>query len=175
MTFDYAESGRQDDRWLYLPALRKVRRIATSDRGRSFVGTDFSYEDIKQGTKFAVEDYNFTTLGREEVDGHACFVLEAIPVSEQVKRELGYTKVKFWIDAKLWIPRKGEFWDKRDRFLKTVHTRGIREVEGIWTPHRYEAHNEQSGHKTFLDVLNTDYTPGFSEELFSERGMRRGL
>jgi len=72
LTYDYDGTARDDDQWLYLPALKKVRRISSSDRGDYFMGTDFTFEDIKQTPE--LEDYNWTLLGSETVDGHDCWV-----------------------------------------------------------------------------------------------------
>ena len=70
LTYDYPLADRDDDQWLYLPAMRKVRRISASDRGDYFLGTDFTYEDIKKESKVSIEDYTWKTVGEEEIDGY---------------------------------------------------------------------------------------------------------
>jgi hypothetical protein len=174
LTFDYPEADRDDDQWLYLPALRKVRRISSSDRGGYFLGTDFSYEDMKKETKFAIEDYHHKTLGVEEVDGRRCYVVEHVPVSEKISRELGYGRVVSYIDPEVWIGRKGEFWDTKLRHLKTIHTREIRQVDGIWTAHRIEVENHKTGHRTILSLVEVDYENPVEDDVFTERALRRG-
>lgn len=174
LTFDYPEAGRDDDQWLYLPALRKTRRIAGADRGGAFVGTDFSYEDIKKGTRIGADDYVATSLRREDADGHPCIVIELVPVSDGVSRELGYGKVLAWVDTGIWLVRKAEYWDERGRELKTVRVLDVREVQGIWTPHRLEAESAK-GHRTTFVFSEVDYRTAIPEDRFTERALRRGM
>src|SRR5262249_30341131 len=94
LSFDYAQRNRQDDQWLYLPALRRARRIATSERGRAFLGTDFSFEDMRKETRLSLDDYRWRTAGSEEVEGRRCWVLEGIPVDDATARQLGYGRLR---------------------------------------------------------------------------------
>ena len=98
LTFDYPEANRDDDQWLYLPAMRKVRRISAADRGDYFLGTDFTYKDIKKEGKVSLEDYTRRTVGEELIDGHRCYIVESIPVDMDTAPELGYGKVTQWVD-----------------------------------------------------------------------------
>ena len=120
LTFDYDDPARADDQWLYLPALRKSRRVALADRGRSFLGTDFSFEDMKRETQLSPVDYRWHTVGEESVDGHRCFVLEATAVDERVARELGHDRVLVRVDAELWFPRFAEYFAADGAPLKTI-------------------------------------------------------
>lgn len=174
LTFDHAEPGREDDQWLYLPALRKTRRIAGADRGGRFLGTDFSYEDMKKGTRVSMEDYTRRTVGRDEVDGRPCLLVENVPVSEEVARELGYGKVVFCVDPEIWMVRRSAFWDERGEPLKTTFVRDVRQVDGIWTPHEIEARNHQTGHRTVFTFSEVDYEAPVPEDLFTERALRTG-
>jgi len=171
----FSHKTATDDQWLYLPALRKVRRISASDRGDYFLGTDFTYEDIKKETKVSIDDYRRRTLREDTVDGHPVIVVEDVPVSEEVARELGYGRVVRWVDSEIWMSRRTEFWDVRDNLLKTIVTTDIREVQGIWTPHRLEVTNHKTGHSTILVFSDVDYTAEVDEELFTQQALRRGL
>lgn len=175
LTYDYPDYEKEDDQWLYLPALRKTRRISASDRGDYFLGTDFTYEDIKLETKFGKEDYNWKTLGMDTVDGHEVYVLEGIPVDEETAEELGYGKVLSYIDPEIWISRMGEFWDERMNKLKTIRIKEIRKVDGIWTSHRLEAVNHKTGHQTIFEFSNVDYEESVPDRLFTEQALRRGV
>jgi len=175
LTYDYPEANRDDDQWLYLPALRKVRRISASDRGDYFLGTDFSYEDIKKESKIGIEDYNRKTLGEEEIDGHACYVVESIPVDEKTAKELGYGKIKSWIDKDIWITRKSEFWDVKGNFLKTTNISDIRKVDEIWTVHKMEVNNHKTGHSTVFTFSDVDYKTPVDDSIFTERVLRKGI
>lgn len=175
LTFDYPEAGREDDQWLYLPALRKVRRISASNRGDYFLGTDFTYEDIKKETKVSMDDYRRRTLREDAVDGHPVIVVEALPVSEEVARELGYSRVVRWVDSDIWMSRKTELWDVRGNPLKTIVTTDIRQVQGIWTAHRFEVTNHKTGHSTILTFSDVDYAAEVDDELFTQQALLRGL
>jgi len=174
LTFDYADPEKDDDQWLYLPATRKSRRISSSDRGDSFLGTDFSYEDMKKESKISVEDYTRKTVGEEEIDGHHCYIVESYPVDEDTAKELGYGKVMAWIDSEIWITRKAEFWDVRMNPLKTLHASDIRKVDGIWTTHKMEVKNQKTGHTTIFTFEEVDYESEVDEDVFTERALRRG-
>lgn len=175
LTFDYPAINKDDDQWLYLPAMRKVRRISASDRGDYFLGTDFTYEDIKKENKVSIEDYKRTTLREEDVDGHHSYVIESVPVNEEVAEELGYGKVVQWVDSKIWITRKSEFFDVRGESLKTIYTRDIRQVQDIWTAHRLEVDNHKTGHKTVFVFADVIYDTGVRDDFFTQRALRRGL
>ena len=175
LTFDYPDPAREDDEWLYLPALRKVRRISGSNRGDSFFGTDFSYDDVRNGSRLNLTDYTRRAIGEQRVDGHRCLGLESIPVSEDVARELGYGRVVHWIDSERWMIRKTEVWNRRGDALKVVHTREIELVQGIWTALRIEAQNYKTGHRSIFTFRDTDYATGVDDDVFTERALRRGL
>jgi hypothetical protein len=175
LTVDHAEPGREDDQWLYLPAARKVRRISATDRGEAFLGSDLSYEDVKLETRVGLEDYRWTTqAGDEVVDGHACWLLEAVPVDAKTARELGYGRVLLRVDPALWMVRRAEYWDPGGRLLKTAALGEIRLVDGIWTVHRVEATNAVTGHRTILTFHDVDYASPVDDDLFTERALLRG-
>ena len=174
LTIDYAEAGRDDDLWLYLPAARKVRRISMSNRGQYFLGTDFTYEDMKKATKVGIEDYNWKTVGEEIVDGRRCFIVEAVPVNEKVAKELGYGRSRQWIDAEIWIFRKVEVWDVAGNELKTLTFSDIRKVQDIWTVHSIEAENHKTGHRSLLTFSDVDYASKVSDDLFKPQALQHG-
>lgn len=175
LTWDYADTNKDDDQWLYLPAMRKVRRISTSDRGDYFLGTDLTYEDIKLETRISFADYTRKTIGEGEVDGHHCYLLESTPVNEQTARELGYGKVEQCVDSDIWMVRRAKFWDIRGKPLKTAWFRDIRKIQDIWTQHRIEVENHRTGHKTLFLFSDVDYRSGVSDDVFTRNALRRGL
>jgi len=175
LTFDYPDPAQDDDQWLYLPAMRKVRRISSSDRGDYFLGTDFTYDDIKKEGKFAIEDYTFKTVGEEKIDGHHCFIVESAPIDEKTAKELGYGKVKSWIDSEIWMGRKVEFWDIRQNPLKTLNLSNIEQVDGIWTALNLEIRNHKTGHTTRFTFAEVDYKAPVNDDVFTERALKRGI
>jgi outer membrane lipoprotein-sorting protein len=175
LNVDYLEPGRDDARWIYLPAMRKVRRIAASDRGDYFFGTDFTYEDINNETKVNIDDYTRRRVGTERLDDVECLVMEALPVSETVAAELGYSRVLSWVDPQIWMLRRVDYWDRRGQLLKTIRFLDIRQVQEKWTAHRLEAENRQTGHRTILRFEKVEYAQTLEDGLFTIEALQRGL
>ncbi|MBM3262225.1 MAG: outer membrane lipoprotein-sorting protein [candidate division Zixibacteria bacterium] len=173
LVYDYPDPKKADDQWLYLPAMRKVRRISAAERGDYFLGTDFTYEDMKNETKVTIEDYTWKTTGTENVDGNRCYVVEATATSDKVAKELGHAKAIRWVDAKNWVTRKSEFYDAKGVKLKTLLGKDIREVQGIWTMHRMEMENHKTNHKTVFIFSNIDYKAVVKDDEFTEQALRR--
>ncbi len=175
LVIDYPVKDKDDDQWLYLPALRKTRRISAANRGDYFLGTDLTYEDIKLGPKLSDEDYVHTTSGMEDIDGHPCYIIESTPTDQRTSKELGYSKTKSWIDKDIWIVRKAEFWDIGGNSLKTIFVKDIEKIEGIWTPRQFHIINHKTGHMTDFIFSNIDYTHEIVDEIFTERALIRGI
>ncbi len=175
LTYDYPELQRDDDQWLYLPALRKARRISASDRGDYFLGTDFSYEDIKKEGKTELSDYHFETLRRDEINGREVFVIQSLPVSDEAAKELGYGKVIAWVDSDYWVVVKAEYWDVKLNKLKTIVTKDIRQVDGILTRHHLEVDNHKTGHHTEFVFSDVDYNTEVKDSLFTRQSLVRGV
>ncbi|MEH6557337.1 MAG: outer membrane lipoprotein-sorting protein [Oceanicoccus sp.] len=174
LTFDYPDATLDDDQWLYLPALRKARRISASDRGDYFLGTDFSYEDIKKEGKIEISDYDFKILGRDVVDGREVILVEAIPVNKASAKELGYGKLVSWVDPSNWVVVKIQFWDVKLNEFKTLNASDIRLVDGIWTRHNLNVTNHKTGHYTEFVFSEVDYTSAVKDSVFSRQSLTRG-
>ncbi|WP_286716049.1 outer membrane lipoprotein-sorting protein [Thalassolituus sp. UBA2009] len=171
LTFDYAAAEQEDDQWLYLPALRKVRRISASDRGDYFMGTDFTYEDIKQNGHISPDDYQLQRLP----DDDGKLVVKATPKTAAVAQELGYGEVTFYIDPQNWIVVKSDYLDIKQMPLKTISVTDIRQVDGIWTRHQLLAENHLSGHRSLFIFSAVDYQQQVADHLFTQNTLRRGL
>jgi len=174
LTYDYPQSEVDDDQWLYLPALRKSRRISASDRGDYFLGTDLTYEDMKKEGKFDLQDYQFKTLGIKTINGHKRLLLESLPRTEAIARELGYGKVQAWVDPDNWIIMKAQYWDSGMNLLKSLVLDDVRQVDGIWTRHNLRIENHKSGHITEWHISDVDYHSAISDSLFNRNSLKRG-
>jgi outer membrane lipoprotein-sorting protein len=174
LIWNYADPTEEDDQWLYLPALRKVRRVSAADRGDYFLGTDFTYEDMKLDGKFEPLDYTFVLQGEESLDGVLTHKLEATPRSEDIARELGYSKTVSWVDPRNWTLVKVEFHDQKGKLLKTLTADDIRQIDGYWTRHRLTMHNQQTGHQTEFVFSDVDYVTPIKDSLFSKQALARG-
>jgi len=174
LTYDYPDAQTDDDQWLYLPALRKVRRISAANRGDYFLGTDLSYEDIKKESRIATEDYAFSTINTEDIDGHLTYVVEGIPVDNETARELGYSRVLWRIDPDMWMSRLTEMWDINGNPLKTVRNEEFEKIQGIWTALRLTTVNHKTGHSTIFTFSDVDYRAAIDDSMFEQRALRRG-
>ena len=174
LTFDYPDVDTDDDQWLYLPALRKVRRISASDRGDYFLGTDFTYEDIKLEGKLELADYNFEILKEEKLEGVDTVKIRSIPKNKDIGEELGYGRVEFWVDKETWVIIKAMYWDPKGKLLKTLVVSDIREVDGIITRHKMSVDNHKTGHHTDFVFSNLDYKAAVKDSLFTKRSMKQG-
>ncbi len=173
LTYDY--NHKDDDQWLYLPALRKARRISASDRGDYFLGTDFTYEDIKKEGKVETRDYHFTTLAEQQVNGKTTYQVEGIPIDKKTAKELGYGKVQWWVDPSNWVVLKARYWDIKLNELKTSQMSDIRLVDGIWTRHKMLVKNQKTGHSTEFTFSMVDYKTRVKDKLFSRQSITRGV
>ncbi len=172
LTFDYDDPQADDDQWLYLPALQRVRRIASDDRGDYFMGTDFTFEDMKQTPELS--DYHWKLLGSAQVDGHDCWKVEGTPASEAVLRELGYSRMVQYVHKESDVILRVDYWDRAGRELKHLHVLDMEKIQGIWSPLRIEMKNVQSGHRTLLEFSEQHYNNGLKDRLFTQRMLKRG-
>jgi hypothetical protein len=179
LTFDYKQADKDDNQWLYLLALRKVRRISASDRGDYFLGTDFTHEDIKLEGKLEIEDYNFEVvksdvLNLEGGSSYQFIKMSGIPKSRELAKELGYGRSEFWVDTKTWLIIKVDYWDQKGKLLKTLVNADIRALDGILTRHKLTIDNHKTGHKTIFEFSEIDYLSPVKDSLFSKRAMKQG-
>ena len=166
---------KDDDQWLYLPELKRVRQISGSSRKQSFQGSDFSYDDLQlfDDIRDWTEKDAASKLLRdgETVDGVACTVIELAPQN----KEYDYDKFVLWLDRKDSTFRKIEFYDKKDAaLLKTLTLGDYKTIDGVPTPQRIEMVNGKKGTKTVLEVSEVRYNRGLTDEVFTERTLERG-
>jgi len=156
----------EDPRWIHLPALKgKVRRIAGGDRGRSFVGTDFAYEDLAER---AVEEDTHRLLRREELRGRPHYVIESRP-----RGDSSYERRLQWIDAERWTVSKIEFYDRPDRLAKVLEIRW-QQVDGVWAWEHLEMRDPRREHRTVVEVEEVRHDLGLDDSLFTESTLRFG-
>lgn len=157
---------KDSDRWLYIPAIHLVKRIAADDKRSSFVGSDFSYEDVSGR---AVEEDAHTLLREETLEGKEVFVVKSVPKDEK-SVDFGY-KVS-WIDKGNFVLRKEEYYDRRGALLKVFTAEEVRHIQGFPTTVRRTMRNVQTGHRTEVRYEEVKYDIGLADRLFSERSLR---
>jgi uncharacterized protein len=166
-------SAGDDDIWIYLPAMKKVRRLVASNKKDSFVGTDFSYGDVI-GHK--VEDWNHEVVRREKIDGRECYVVESTPKRPDVGDNTGYSKRVSWIDAESYVAIRGEVYDQGGELLKRTSAEDVQRVDtqnGRYQPMKMTAENVQTGHKTVIEFANFKANVGVADDVFSARSLER--
>lgn len=167
MNFSYAD-GRDDDQWIYLPALQRVRRISSDSKSDYFMGSDFTYDDL--GDRHPDEDRH-TLTGEETLDGHACYIVESRPRDSNYM----YSKTVTWVMKDSYLGLKREFYDQNGKLLKTLKVSEFEKINGFWTILETEMHNNQRNHRTIMRLSNIQYNTGISDNQFTERSMSRGL
>lgn len=171
LTLDYPATTA-DDQWLYLPALRRVRRVPSADRGADFLNTDFSFEDMKLDGGLSTDDYDYAFLPDSN---EAAFRLVATPKTPQIAKELGYSRNEITVDPATWAVVEVVFWDEDGELLKTLTVKDIRMVGGRPTRHFARMDNHRSGGATELLISDVDYETEVSESVFTQQALRRGL
>jgi hypothetical protein len=156
---------KDDDRWIFIPAIKMVRRIAAADKRSSFVGSDFTYEDFS-GRE--VEDDKHKLLREEKMEGRDCYVIESIPLDN-----VEYKRRVSWIDTSHFLPLKEEYYDVRDELYRVFTADTIKEVEGFPTVIKRTMRDTKTGHFTEVLYEEIRYNVGLSDDVFQERGLRR--
>jgi hypothetical protein len=170
LQIEHGESD--DDLWIYLPALRKSRRLVANNKKDSFVGSDFSYGDI---TLPKVTQYRHTLLRAEKIDEHDCYVVESVPASDTVKANSGYSKKITWVRADNFVESMVEYYDLAGRLLKTQRTGRHQLMEpdkGRWFVMHREMTNHQSGHRTTITASKAEAVV-IPDESFTTRYLER--
>jgi hypothetical protein len=175
LTWDYDDPDKDDDQWLYLPALRKTKRIASTDKSGSFMGSDLNYSDM---TDRNLEDYDFTLKKEMDVKGVKAWLIESIPRSKKVIKETGYKKSLIFVRQDNYVVIRAVNWVKDGGYLKYVDVRRLELIDGIWVAtetHVTKKKNKKTAHKTILKFNNVKFNQKLDFEFFTIRRMEKGL
>ena len=163
----YAHKVEADDQWLYLPALKRVKRIASKNKSGPFLGSEFSFEDFSFQE---VEKYEYLYLEEEIYLNNPCYVIERKPLDPYS----GYTKQLVWIDKENYLVQKIHHFDRKSFHLKTQLFKDYRKYEGFfWQPHEIEMINHQNGKKSILIFDDVKLKNGFTDRDFSQNSLKR--
>ncbi|MEJ2182627.1 MAG: outer membrane lipoprotein-sorting protein [Nitrospirota bacterium] len=158
--------GRDDDRWLFVPAINMVRRIAAKDKASSFVGSDFSYEDVSGRDP---EEDAHELVREEALNGRDCYVVKSTPKAG----DMDWSHKLTWVDKENFLPLKEEYFDRRGEPYRVFTADEVMNVDGFPTVTRRTMRNLRSGHRTEVAFIKTEYNVGIKDSLFSERFLRR--
>jgi outer membrane lipoprotein-sorting protein len=154
----------EDRLYLYLPAFRKVRRIASSVKNESFMGTDFSYEDMSQSEY--EKDYSAKSVTEEGGQ----YVLELVP---RPGADVGYGKLVMYADKSNYIYRKVEYYNKAGKLEKILTVDDVEKIDGYWFGKRMEMRTVKDNHRTVLELQDVKFDQGLSDNIFSQRNLKR--
>ena len=157
---------REDDRFLYLPAIGRTRRISAQQKQDSFVGSDLTYEDIS-GRR--LDDYTYSLLGRGEVEGKPTYILESLSKDDRSK----YPRTVSWVDQETFMIHKAEIYDRAGEKAKEYEAGQIEQIDGIWTAQRQRMRNLKQGTRTLLLVTRAQYNRGIPPRFFDRQTLER--
>lgn len=163
----WAHKTADDDVWLYLPSLSRVKRIASNNKSGAFMGSEFAFEDL--GSQ-EIEKYTYRYLGDDKVEGLDCSKVEEVPTYANS----GYTKIVVWRDKAEYRQMKVEYYDRRNELLKTLKLSDYKKyLDRFWYPGRYEVVNHKNGRSTTLLMKNYKFRNGYTARDFDQSSLER--
>lgn len=164
---NHSHTQKADDQWLYLPALKRVKRIASRNKSGPFMGSEFAYEDL---SSFELDKYEFTRLEDAQLVGQETFVLEQTPTDKYS----GYSKQKVWLDKVHYRPLKVEYYDRKNTLLKTLTLSEYKQyLDKYWRAHKLEMINHQTKKSTVLNTQSLAFNVGLKESDFNKVSLKR--
>lgn len=163
----FTHATRPDDQWLFLPALKRVKRIASANKSGPFMGSEFAFEDLSSNE---VDKYTYRWLREEKLDEFDTFVVERVPRYAHS----GYTRQVVWVDQTIYRARKVEYYDRKGALLKTLTTGHYqRYLDRYWRPDTMEMTNHQTGKSTLLKWSDYRLNTGLGDRDFNKNALKR--
>lgn len=163
----FAHKTGDDDQWLYLPAIKRVKRISSSNQSGPFMGSEFAYEDL---SSHEVEEYTYKYLHEEVLDGHNCHVVERYPVHPKS----GYTRQVIWVRDDIFRVARTDFYDRKNALLKTYTGSEFQQfLDKHWRATHMNMENHQTGKSTSLQWNNVQFKTGLSDRDFDRNSLAR--
>ena len=163
----FTHALKPDEQWLYLPALKRVKRISSSNKSGPFMGSEFSFKDLSSQE---IEKYSYKYIKDEKIDGKDCFVIERKPAY----KHSGYTRHVTWLDKTMYQPIKIEFYDRKNALLKTLTSSEHKQyLDQYWRPGKMSMINHQTKKSTELTWSNYQFKTGLKESDFDRNSLKR--
>ena len=179
LTYDYQDENKDDDQWLYLPALNKTKRIPSSDKDSSFMGSDFTYSDM---TDPVLSDYTFTILKESIVKRKSgntkVWIIQAVPNTQKVIDETGYLKRIVYVRQDNYMVTRAKYYLKKAKRLKFMDVKKVEKIDGIdvaTITTMVTKKNKRTIHKTILIQSDVKMNQNLDEDMFSTRTLQKGL
>ncbi|PHR58441.1 MAG: outer membrane lipoprotein-sorting protein [Arcobacter sp.] len=174
LTYDYDKSSKDDDQWLYLPALKLSKRIASSDKSASFMGSDFSYSDM---TSRNPEDYNYKITKESKVNGQKVWIIESTPKTQKTIDETGYTKSYLFVrqDNFVVVRAMHLLLDGKKKYLDVKE---LKQIDGIWVATKTQMTTKklkQTLHTTILQLSDVKFNQNLDDNFFTVRQIEKGI
>jgi len=164
---NYSHVSKPDDQWLFLPALKRVKRISSKNKSGPFMGSEFSYEDL---SSFEVEKYDYTYLGDGVINELDVYAIEMTPVY----KHSGYSKILVWLDKEAFRLQKLEYYDRKKSLLKTQTLTDYKLYLGkYWRSHSNMMENHQTHKTTLLEFKGYEFKTGLTKAQFSKNALKR--
>ena len=162
---------KDDDQWLFLPATKSVKRIASSSKKNAFMGTDLAYEDLRPEN---LESHTYTVLREESLDGKPCWVIEAVPSTDKEKVESGYGKRLFWVRKDLYVTVQTDFYNRSDKLFKRATFSDLANVEGdLWRAKTVRVETLDRKTATVWTTVEQKVNQEVDDNLLTQQGLTR--
>ncbi len=160
----------EDERYLYLPALRRVKRIASSGKGGNFMSSDFTYYDIGRPK---LDDWTYKRLADTTLNGQACYQIECLPASPQIARDTGYNKIIRWIRKDVLVTIQSHYFDRGNRLWKILTVPEVQQIDGVWFQTNMVMKDVQINHQSEMKFENIQVNVKLPPQFFSVRYLTR--
>ncbi len=164
-------TGEDDEQYLYLPALRRVKKIATSGSGGNFMASDFTYYDIGMPD---LNDWTYVLLGAEEKKNKTCYKIECLPITDKVLDDTGYSKIIRWVEQERLNTISSEYYDKDNALWKELDVVEFQLIKEVDFATDMVMRDLQTGHTSQMKFLNLKVDTGIPDNFFSVRFLQRG-
>ncbi len=175
LTIDYNDETKDDDQWLFLPAIGKTKRIASSDKSSSFMGSDLNYSDM---TSRNLEDYDFKLLKESTIKGNEVWLIQSTPKTKAIAQETGYSKVILAIRKDNYVVIKAKMWTVEGGYTKFMDIQKLEKIDNIWVVaqnHIVKKRGKTTVHQTLLKLSNIKFNQELDDAVFTIRRLEKGI
>lgn len=160
-----------DDQWLYLPASKRIKRIATAGKKNPFMGSDLSFEDMQAED---LEAHTYKVLGEEEINGQICWKIEALPATQKEARASAYGKREIWLRKDITYPVKVAFYNRRDVLTKSAIYEDLQQIEGtVWRHNKSVMSTLKKKTSTVILIVHREVGIDIDEKQFNQQALKR--
>ena len=175
LTYDYDTAGKDDDQWLYLPALKKTKRIAGGDKSGSFMGSDFNFSDLSRPD---LDDYDYKILKETPIDGAKTWQIQVTPKSKDIAEESGYSKSVLWVRQDNLMMIRSVRWVNKSKRLKYFQVKELKQVDNIWVATKLQMVTKEGRntvHATLLTLSDVRFNTPLDDSMFTVRRLEKGI